>query len=149
MLFYDLVRPRQHVGRVALLWSSPVESRQLTEAQNAAKALGLTLQSLDVRQLDDFDRVFEAAKKEGAHAFAVAPSPIINNQRTRVVDFAVESRLPAIYPLSEFMEVGGLMSYAPNTADLYRRAAGYVDKIFKGIKPADLPVERPATLSSS
>src|ERR671922_273281 len=66
-----------NVGRVALLWSSPVEGRQLTEAQNAAKALGLTLQSLDVRQLDDFDRVFEAAKKEGAHAFAVAPSPII------------------------------------------------------------------------
>jgi putative ABC transport system substrate-binding protein len=68
---------------------------------------------------------------------------LINNQRVKIVEFAAKSRLPAIYPLGEFIEVGGLMSYAPNTADTYRRAAAYVDRIFKGTKPADLPIERP------
>jgi putative ABC transport system substrate-binding protein len=129
--------------RVALLWSSTAGDRHFNEAQDAARALALKLRSLDVRQHDDFERAFEAARKETVEALIVAPHPLINNQRIKIVEFAAKSRLPAIYPLPEFIEVGGLMSYSPNTADTYRRAAAYVDRILKGTKPADLPVERP------
>ena len=115
----------------------------LVEAEPVAKALGVKLQSLEVRDADDLDGAFEAAKKGRVQAFLVAPNPVINNQRARIVEFAAKNRLPAMYPNSDFIAVGGLMSYAPNFADLYRRAATYVDKILKGAKPADLPVEQP------
>jgi len=131
------------VARVAFLWSSTAGDRHLNEAQNAARPLALKLQSLDVRQHADFGRAFEGARKERVQALIVAPHPLINNQRVKIVEFAAKSRLPAIYPQNEFMEVGGLMSYASNTADIYRRAAVYVDKILKGTKPADLSVEQP------
>jgi putative ABC transport system substrate-binding protein len=109
----------------------------------AAKALGLKLQSLPVRSLDDFYSAFARAEREGAQALITDPRPLITNQQRQVLDFAAKNRLPAIYHTSEFVEAGGLMSYAPNYMDLWRRAATYVDKILKGAKPADLAVEQP------
>jgi putative ABC transport system substrate-binding protein len=133
------------VVRVGFLWPSggPRGNLPFTEMDSAAKAFGLKLQSLPVRGLDDFQPAFEAAKREGAHALVTGPSPVINTQRLLVLDFAAKNRLPAMYPSSEFVDLGGLMSYAPNYLDLFRRAATYVDKILKGAKPADLPIEQP------
>ncbi len=133
------------VARVAFLWV-PVDYRgnlALTEMEAAAKALGLKLQSLEVRVLEDFDGAFARAKRDGAQALITTNSALINNQQRQALDFAAKNRLPAMYHTSEFVEAGGLMSYAPNIADLFRRAADYVDKILKGAKPADLPVEQP------
>ena len=121
------------VARLAFLWV-PVDSREtwpLTEMEAAAKALGVKLQSLDVRSLDDFDSAFARANREGAQALIATASPLINTQQRQVLDFAAKNRLPAMYETSEFVEAGGLMSYAPNFADLWRRAADYVDKILK------------------
>jgi putative ABC transport system substrate-binding protein len=111
--------------------------------ESEAKTLGFKLQSLPVRGLDDFQPAFEAAQRGGAQALVTTPDPMINTQQKRVLDFAAKNRLPAMYPSSEFVGLGGLMSYAPNYLDLFRRAASYVDKILKGEKPADLPVEQP------
>jgi putative ABC transport system substrate-binding protein len=131
--------------RVAVLWPSggPRGNLPFTEMETAAKALGLKLQSLPVRGLDDFEPAFEAAKKEGAQALLTNPSPVMNTQQLRIVDFAAKNRLPAIYAAPEFVDGGGLMYYGPSYADLFRRAATYVDKILKGAKPAELPVEQP------
>ena len=133
------------VARVAFLWEPGDTSGNLalTEMEAAAKALGLKLQSLPVRSLDDFESAFARAKRDGAQALITTPSPLINTQQRQVLDFAAKNRLPAMYPTSEFVEAGGLMSYAPNYADLCRRAADFVDKILKGTKPADIPVEQP------
>ena len=132
-------------ARVAFLWPSggPRGNAPFAEMEAAAKALGLKLQSLPVRGLDDFQPAFEAAKREGADAFVTTPTPVINTQRDRIVDFAAQNRLPAIYAAPEFADAGGLMYYGPNYPDSFRRAATYVDKILKGAKPADLPVEQP------
>ena len=108
-----------------------------------AKALGLKLLSLPVRSLDDFEGAFAERKRDGAQALITTTGALINTQQRQVLDFAAKNRLPAMYHNSEFVEAGGLMSYAPNNTDLYRRAADYVDKILKGAKPADLPVEQP------
>ena len=99
-----------------------------------------------MRTLDDLDSAFARAKREGAQALITTPSPLINTQQPQVLDFAAKNRLPAMYPTSEFVEAGGLMSYAPNFADLFRRAADFVDKILKGAKPADIPFEQPTKL---
>ncbi len=132
------------VARVAFLWGGgPRGNLTLTEMEAAAKALGLKLQSLPVRSLDDFDSAFARAKREGAQALITTVSPLFNDQQRQVLDFAAKNRLPAMYPASEFVEAGGLMSYGPSYTDLWRRAADFVDKILKGTKPADLPVERP------
>jgi putative ABC transport system substrate-binding protein len=133
------------VARVAFLWQ-PGGTRgnlPLTEMEATAKALGLKLQSLEVRGLDDFESAFARAKRDGAQALITMPNALINTQRRRVLDFAAKNRLPAMYPTSEFVEAGGLMSYAPSYTDLFRRAADFVDKILKGTKPADIPVEQP------
>jgi putative tryptophan/tyrosine transport system substrate-binding protein len=133
------------VARVAFLWPSggPRGNVPFTEMEAAAKALGLTLQSLPVRGLDDFEPAFQAAKRKGAQALITTPSPVMNTQQRRVLDFATKNRLPAIYAAPEFMDAGGLMYYGPSYLELFRRAATYADKIFKGAKPADLPVEQP------
>jgi putative ABC transport system substrate-binding protein len=133
------------VVRVAVLWPSggPRGNTPFTELEAAAKVLGIKLQSLPVRGLDDIDRAFEAAKRLGAQALLTNPNPVINTQGERIIAFAAKNRLPVMYPSSEFVEAGGLMSYAPNYADLFRRAATYVDKLLKGRTPADLPVEQP------
>jgi putative tryptophan/tyrosine transport system substrate-binding protein len=133
------------VARVAFLWQSGAVrgNEPLTGLEAAAKALGLKLQSLEVRSLDDFDSAFARAKRDGAQALITSTGPHINTQQRQVFDFAAKNRLPSMYPGSEFVEAGGLMSYGPNYTDLFRRAADFVDKILKGTKPADIPVEQP------
>ena len=133
------------VARVAFLWESGGTrgNLALTDMEAAAKALGLKLLSLEVRSLDDFESAFARAKREGAQALITTTGALINTQQRQVLDFAAKNRLPAMYPYSEFVEAGGLMSYAPNNTDLWRRAADFVDKILKGTKPADIPVEQP------
>jgi putative ABC transport system substrate-binding protein len=135
------------VARVAFLWA-PTRTMgmgrlPLTDIEAPAKALGVIVQSLEVRSLADFESVFARAKKDGAQALITSPSPVISTQQRQVLDFAAKNRLPGMYPDSEFVESGGLMSYAPNYADLFRRAADFVDKILKGTKTADLPIEQP------
>jgi putative ABC transport system substrate-binding protein len=132
------------VARVAFLWE-PDGTRgnlALTVMEAAAKALGVKLLSLEVRSLDDFEGAFARAKKERAQALITTTGARINTQQRRVLDFAAKNRLPAIYHYNEFVEAGGLMSYGPDNTDLWRRAAVYVDKILKGAKPADLPVQQ-------
>jgi putative ABC transport system substrate-binding protein len=133
------------VARVAFLWQSSGSrgNLRLTDMEVAAKALGLKLLSLEVRSLDDFECAFARAKRDGAQALITTPGGIIGTQRRQVMEFAAKNRLPAMYTNREFVEAGGLMSYAPNLADQWRRAADYVDKILKGVKPADLPIEQP------
>jgi putative ABC transport system substrate-binding protein len=133
------------VARVAFLWQ-PGGTRgnlALTDMEAAAKALGVKLLSLEVRSLDDFEGAFARAKREGAQALITTTGERINTQLRRVLDFAAKNRLPAIYHYSEFVETGGLMSYGPDNTDVFRRAGDFVDKILKGAKPADLPVEQP------
>jgi putative ABC transport system substrate-binding protein len=133
------------VARVAFLQGAAGSrgNLALTEMETVAKALGVKLQSLEVRSLDDFEGAFARAKRDGAQALITTTSPLINTQQRQVLDFAAKNRLPAMYPTSEFVDAGGLMSYAPNYTDLWRRAADFVDKILKGTKPADIPVEQP------
>ena len=130
------------VARVAFLWQPGSRPQALTKMEAAAKALGLKLLSLEVRSLDDFEGAFARAKKERAQALITTTGGRINTQQRRVLDFAAKNRLPAIYHYSEFVEAGGLMSYGPDNTDLWRRAADFVDKILKGAKPADLPVQQ-------
>jgi len=133
------------VARVAFLWvpSRTTGNLLLTEMEAAAKALGLKLQSLEVRSLEDFASALARAKREGAQALITTPHSLIITQQRQVLDFAAKNRLPAMYPDSEWVDAGGLISYGPNIADLWRRAADFVDKILKGTKPADIPVEQP------
>ena len=131
------------VARVAFLWRGGSRGNlPLTDMEAAAKALGLKLLSLEVRSLDDFEDAFARAKKERAQALITTTGALINTQQRRVLDFAAKNRLPAIYHYNEFVEAGGLMSYGPDNTDLFRRAADFVDKILKGAKPADLPVQQ-------
>jgi len=111
--------------------------------ESAARKLGLTFQSVEVRGRNEFEGAFAAMVRERANGVVVAQDPVILGPRSQVVLLAARSRLPAVYGLREFVEAGGLMSYGPNVADQFRRAAIHVDKILKGAKPADLPVEQP------
>ncbi len=133
------------VSRVALLWNPATSSGppQFREAEVAARALGVRLQSLTVRGPDEFEGAFLAMARERAGALLVTVDPMFLSRRTRLADLASKSRLPTVYGLREHVEAGGLMSYAANLADLFRRAAYFVDRILKGAKPADLPVEQP------
>ena len=115
----------------------------MRETEVTARALGVQLQRLEVRGPNDFERLFQAATKERAGGLITLDDAFLFSQRTRIVKLAAKSRLPAIYFFREFVEDGGLMSYGANLVDMYRRAATYVDKILKGTKPADLPVEQP------
>lgn len=134
-----------NVTRVAFLWTvgSAREDLRFREAEAVAKTLGLRLQSLRVTGSDDFEKVFEAARNAGAQALTLVPSPLLATHRGLIFDFAAKNRLPAMYSTSDFVEAGGLMSYGVDLLDNWRRAATYVDKILKGAKPADLPVEQP------
>jgi putative ABC transport system substrate-binding protein len=133
------------VTRVVILWNPTFsgDSLSFTEMQPVAKALGIQLQSMEVRSANDFESGFQLAKKQGAQALVTMPNPVINSNLKQVVEFAAKNRLPAMYAGPEVVDAGGLMSYAPNIPDLFRRAAGYVHKILNGAKPADLPVEQP------
>jgi putative ABC transport system substrate-binding protein len=133
------------LSRVAVLGTStlPGTAQSLKETELAAGAFGVKLQYLDVLDPKNIENAFQAARKGHADAVLVLPSPVFNSQRTQVVELAVKSRLPAIYPNPEFVEDGGLVTYSASSTDLFRRAATYVDKILKGAKPADLPVQQP------
>jgi putative ABC transport system substrate-binding protein len=133
------------LSRVVVLGTStrPGNAQSLREMELAAGAFAVRLQYLDVLSSKDIETAFRAASKGRAEAVLVLQSRVFNSHRTQVVDLAVKSRLPAIYPQTEYTEAGGLMHYGAKTADLFRRAATYVDKILKGRKPADLPVEQP------
>jgi putative tryptophan/tyrosine transport system substrate-binding protein len=113
------------------------------ETEVAARTLGLTLQPLEVRGPEDFEAAFATATRGNAQAFITFDDALTNSHRTRIAAPAASNRLPAMYGLREFPDDGGLMSYGPNFVDLFRRAATFVDKILKGAKPADLPVEQP------
>jgi ABC-type uncharacterized transport system substrate-binding protein len=136
------------VSRVAVLWQPGVvgertEKDMLKGAEVAAPALGVRLQFVEARGLEDFDRAFSEMTRARAGALTVLPSNMFIGERRRLVDLAAKNGLPAVYPWREFVVAGGLMSYGLNVADLFRRAATYVDRILKGTKPADLPVEQP------
>jgi putative ABC transport system substrate-binding protein len=133
------------LSRVAVLGTStnPGDAQALKETELAAREFGLQLQHLDVRKLEDIDTTFQAARKGRADAVLALVSVVLNSYRTKVVELAAKSRLAAIYPIIDFVEAGGLMSYGVSFIDLHRRAATYVDKLFKGAKAADLPVEQP------
>jgi len=134
------------VARVAVLYESAIPGSVLEVKEflpMAARALGLTIRSLEVRDADGFEKVFAALNKERPDGLYVLQGPLMFTNQKRIVDLAAKSRLPSVYYRREAVEAGGLMSYGADLADSYRRVAYYVDRILKGAKPADLPVERP------
>jgi len=135
-------------ARIAVLWQpgaipERAEDDMLKQAGVAARLLGVQAQFVEARSPADFDRAFSDMAQARAGALAVLTSTMFLIERRRLVALATKHRLPAVYSLREFVDAGGLMSYGANAADLFRRAATYVDKILKGTKPADLPVEQP------
>jgi putative tryptophan/tyrosine transport system substrate-binding protein len=136
------------VSRVAVL-EQPGAVPERTEkdilkgAEVAARALGVRLQFVEARGPDDFDRAFSEMTRARAGALTVLSTPMFSSERRRLVDLAAKNQLPTVFSWRDYVDAGGLMSYGPNLADLFRRAATYVDKIFKGAQPGDLPVEQP------
>ena len=135
--------PKLH--RVAVLWNprDPASSQQWKESQLAARDLGLQLHSMEVSNADKYENAFKEATKAGSNALAEMATSVASANRKQIADLAAKYRLPAIFDRRDFVESGGLMSYGPDRAESYRRAAVMVDKILKGRKPADLPVEQP------
>src|SRR5688572_11708052 len=136
------------VSRVAALWQpggvgERTEKDMRKGAEVAARALGVRLHFVEARGPEDFDRAFSEMTRARAGALTVLASPMLFSERRRLVDLAAKNRLPAVYPLREYVDAGGLMSYGANAADLYRRVATYVNRILKGTKPGDLPIEQP------
>jgi putative ABC transport system substrate-binding protein len=132
------------VTRVAYLWhASRTSAHVLQELETAGRALGMQLQPVEVREPYPFDQAFATMAEAHADALITAPSGVFASRRTQIVDLASKTRLPGIFPDRGFAEAGGLMSYGPSIAANFHRAAIYVDKILKGIKPADLPIEQP------
>ena len=133
------------ITRIAFLWALGGASAPITvkETQTVARALQLELQSLELRDAKGFDRAFEAITNNHAQGLLTNPSPLINTHHARIIEFARKNRLPGTYWSPEIVDAGGLMSYGSNPRDEYRRAAIYVDKILKGAKPGELPVEQP------
>jgi putative ABC transport system substrate-binding protein len=136
------------LSRVAIIWNPDVRGAlfDYKETEAAARSTRLQLQSVEVSRSEDLDRAFSAVTNQRAQALIVqTPNPVLFANRSQIASFAQRTRLPSMYGQKEFADAGGLITYGPNTADLWRRAATYVDKILKGAKPADLPVEQPTT----
>jgi putative ABC transport system substrate-binding protein len=133
------------LARVAVLHDPANRNHvlELKEVQTAARPLGLTVRSWEVRAADGFEKVFTALNKQRPDGLYVPGGPLIRANEKRIVGFALKSRLPSVYTRREAVDAGGLMSYGADLADIYRRVAYYVDRILKGAKPADLPVEQP------
>ena len=133
------------VSRVAVLWdpTNVANALWLGEVKAAAGPLRITLQPLEVHVSNDIETAFAAIKRDRATALSVAPNTVNAIFLTQILNLAAKSRLPVIYPDSRFTDAGGLMSYGANIPDLFRRAATYIDKILRGAKPGDLPVEQP------
>jgi putative ABC transport system substrate-binding protein len=137
--------------RVAALWhphayGEPTMANIVKSIEDAARTLGMQLQLVPADRPDEIASAFTTMEKERADAFIVMPSPMLFGEHQRIVELAANSRLPGMYQAREFVDAGGLMSYGANLDDLFRRTATYVDKILKGAKPAELPVERPTKL---
>jgi putative ABC transport system substrate-binding protein len=131
--------------RVAVIWNNKASGHrfQMKELEPAAPSMGIVLQSLPVLSGDEIDAALRSAEQADAQAIFVMEDPMIQSNRARIAEFAMRKHWPAIGEFRPIVEAGGLMSYGPNNVDLWRRAAGYVDKIFKGANPGDLPVEQP------
>jgi putative ABC transport system substrate-binding protein len=129
-----------------VLWNPQNKTSTLNwnELQLPARQLGLALHSLEVRNVvDELDKAFEGAIRARADALVILPEPVFVGNLKRIADFAAKNNLPSIFHLREFVEAGGLIAYGPDRSGLFRRAAAYVDKILKGAKPADLPIQLP------
>jgi putative ABC transport system substrate-binding protein len=135
------------VSKVAVLWNAanPYPAIVFEETQNAGRALGIDVRSLEVRGPDDFDGAFAAARQHRPDALIAVEDPLTFTYRKRIADFAVTERLPSLHGIIEDVKAGALISYGANLRDLHRRAVSYVDKILKGLKPVDLPVQQPTT----
>ena len=134
------------LSRVAFLWNPDVRGNLLDykETEGAASSLRVQLQSVEVVRAEDVDRAFSVVTKERAQALIVPPlNPVAFGNRDQIASFVQKNKLPSMYAQREYVDAGGLMSYGPSIPDMHRRAATYVDKILKGTKPADLPVEQP------
>jgi len=133
------------LSRVAVLWNpqNPSSAQQWKESQLPARELGLQLRSMEVSSADKYESAFKEAAKAGSVALAVTQYPLAASNQKQIADLAAKNRLPVIYPRGDFVESGGLMSYGADQAKPYRRVASMVDKILKGTKPADIPVEQP------
>jgi putative ABC transport system substrate-binding protein len=133
------------LSRAAVLWNSanPGVTEYYQQTRAAAAALGLALQPVEIRRVDDFKNAFSTVASAQPHAMIVLPDRLLLAHRMQIVNFAATTRLPGMYPYREYVDAGGLMSYATSNIDLLRRTAIYVDKILKGTKPADLPIEEP------
>jgi putative ABC transport system substrate-binding protein len=133
------------VSRVAILSNPqhPGEQRELRETQSAARAMGMTLDYYQTRTKTEFEAAYEAISKQDVNGLLVFPEGVTLASRQGIIDFATKRRLPNMHGWKEYVEAGGLMSYGPNRDESFRRIAVYVDKILKGTKPADLPVELP------
>ena len=130
---------------VAVIWNPDYAGMmaRFRQTQGAAPAVGMGVRSVEVRDSRELERALETMVRERPDALVLLADPLTLSQRLRIVEFAAEERLPAIYEVSQFVDAGGLMSYGPDIDELVRRAATYVDKILKGAKPADLPIEQP------
>jgi len=134
------------ISRVAALWNpaNPIfQGIQRKEAETAARALGVQLQIAEARGSEEIDRAFGALSRALARALIILNDPVFTAERKRIAELAAKNRIPSVSGTLEYTEAGGLMAYGPSFPEMYRRAATYVDKILKGAKPADLPVERP------
>jgi len=133
------------LARVAVIWNAanPYAAVVLKETQQAARLLGIAVESIEVRSPLDFDGAFGALVKARPNGLVVVEDPLTFSERGRIVNFAATNRLPAMYGMKEFVSAGGLIAYGPDYPDLLRRAAAFVDKILKGAKPGDLPIEQP------
>jgi ABC-type uncharacterized transport system substrate-binding protein len=131
---------------VAVLWDPATPKTYVRATEVAARSLGINLRVLEVAKPNDLDHAFATLTGEGAGALEVMPSTTFASQMRQLVDLAAKSRIPAIFPDERYAQAGGLLSYGPSFPEMYRRAATYVDKILKGRKPADLPVEQPTKL---
>jgi putative ABC transport system substrate-binding protein len=133
------------LSRIAVLWNAanPGTAIAFQELQDAARVLKLRVQSLEVRRIEDLAPAVKGVTGQRTVGLVTLLDPLVVSQRARIVELAAEKRLPAMYPTMDFVEAGGLMAYGPDLVDSYRRAAIFVDKILKGTKPADLPVEQP------
>jgi putative tryptophan/tyrosine transport system substrate-binding protein len=131
--------------RVAVIWNNKASGHrfQMKELEPAAPSLGIVLQSLPVLSADEIDAALRSAEQANAQALFVMEDPMIQSNRARIAEFAIRKHWPAIGEFRPIVDAGGLMSYGPDNIDLWRRAAGYVDKILKGANPGDLPVEQP------
>jgi putative ABC transport system substrate-binding protein len=133
------------IVRIAVLWNGNASGHrlQIKEMEQAVPAMGIVLQSLPILNANELDATLRAAAQENAQAIVTMDDPLVQSQRVRIVEFAMGRGIPVMGEFRPVTEAGGLMSYGPNQVDMWRRAADFVDKIFKGAKPADLPVEQP------